>query len=205
VDLYGTNLAASASTAASGSTLPTTLGGTQVLVNGAAAPLIYVSPQQLIFQLPYEAAAGTASVVVVSNNTASAPAPVTVQPAAPFILTYGANRAVVVNPDGSVNAAGNGAAPGSVLVAYLIGSGPLDNAIPTGGVAPLTPLSRETLPTTVSVGGASAAVPFAGMTPGFAGLVQVNFVMPSLAPGDYPMQVTIGGFGSNQPVVTVSK
>ena len=43
------------------------------------------------------------------------------------------------------------------------------------------------------------------MTPGFAGRVQINFVMPNLAPGDYPMQIAIGGAVSNQPLLTVSK
>ncbi len=165
----------------------------------------YVGPLQIIFQMPYETGLAAASVVVVSNNTASSAAPVTVQQAAPFLLTYGSNRAVAVNQDGSVNASGNGAKPGSVLVAYLIGSGPLGNAIATGADAPPSPLSREKLLTSVSVGGSAATVQFAGMTPGFAGLVQVNFVMPNLAPGDYPVQVTIGGAASNQPLLTVSR
>ncbi|HEV2687219.1 MAG TPA: hypothetical protein VGV35_01655 [Bryobacteraceae bacterium] len=43
------------------------------------------------------------------------------------------------------------------------------------------------------------------MTPGFAGLVQINFVMPNLAPGDYPIQVAIGSAANNQPLLTVSK
>jgi adhesin/invasin len=205
VDIYGTNLAAAAVSAASSAGLPSTLGGVKVLVNGTAAPLIYTGPLQIILQMPYETALGTASVAVVSNGVASATAPVNVQQAAPFILTYGSNRAVVVNQDGSVNASGNGAKPGDVLVAYLIGSGPLDNPIATGAFASSSPLSRETLLTTVTVGGSNATVQFAGMTPGFAGLVQVNFVMPNLAPGDYPMQDNIGTAASNQPLVTVSK
>jgi uncharacterized protein (TIGR03437 family) len=205
VDIYGTNLAAGALNAPAGSALPRTLGGVQVLVNGAAAPLIYIGPLQIILQMPYDTALGTASVVVVNNNAASAAAPVTVQQAAPFILTYDSNRAVVVNQDGSVNASGNGAKTGDELVAYLIGSGPLDNAIATGAEAPSSPLSREQLVTTVSLGGSNATVKFAGMTPGFAGLMQVNFVIPSLAAGDYPIQVSIGGTASNQPLMTVSK
>jgi adhesin/invasin len=130
---------------------------------------------------------------------------VAVQQAAPFILTYGSNRAVVVNQDGSVNASGNGDKADDVLVAYLIGSGPLDNPIATGADASSSPLSREKQMTTVSVGGANATVQFAGMTPGFAGLMQVNFVIPNLAPGDYPMQISIGTVSSNQPLVTVSR
>jgi uncharacterized protein (TIGR03437 family) len=207
VDIYGTNLTTTAVNEASGSALPLTLGGVQVMVNGTPAALIYVGPSQIIFQMPYETAIGAASVIVVSNNAASAPGSVTVQQAAPFILTYGPNnnRAVVVNQDGSVNASGNGAKPGDVLVAYLIGSGPLDNPIATGASAPSSPLSREKLTTTVTIGGSNATVQFAGMTPGFAGLMQANFVMPNLTPGDYPMQVTIGSAASNQPVITVSR
>jgi uncharacterized protein (TIGR03437 family) len=204
VDIYGTNLAAAAMLAGSGD-LPTMLGGVQVLVNGTAAPLIYVSPLQIIFQMPYETALGTASVVVALNGAASAAVPVKVQQSAPFILTYGSNRAVAFNPDGSLNASGNGAKPSDVMVAYLMGSGPLDNPIASGAPASSSPLSRETLPTSVSVGGASASVQFAGMAPGYVGLMQVNFVMPNLASGDYPMQVSIGTAASNQPLVTVSK
>jgi len=203
VDIYGTNMAVASASAPAGANLPFTLGGVQVLVNSSTAPLLYVSAKQIIFQVPYQTNIGIASVVVVSNNSASAAALMTVQQAAPSILTYGANRAVAINPDNTLNAAGNGAKPGSVLVLYLMGSGPLDNPIATGSVAPPSPLSREALTTTVSVGGASALVQFAGMAPGFVGLVQMNFVVPNLQPGDYPMQVTIGGTVSNQPLVTV--
>ena len=203
VDIYGSNMAVTAVSAPAGANLPVTLGGVQVLVNGTPAPLIYVSATQIIFQVPYETALGTASVVVLSNTTASAAAPMTVQQAAPSILTYGNNRALVANQDNTLNAAANGATPGSALVAYLIGSGPLDNPIATGTAAPSSPLSREKLATTVSVGGSGATVQFAGMTPGFAGLVQINFAMPNLAPGDYPMQVIIGSAVSNRPLLTV--
>ena len=62
----------------------------------------------------------------------------------------------------------------------------------TGSLAPASPLSQEKLATTVTVGSSTAAVKFAGMTPGFAGLMQVNFIVPNLLPGDYPLQVAIG-------------
>jgi adhesin/invasin len=205
VDIYGSNLATSAASAPASANLPVTLGGVEVLVAGTPAPLIYVSGTQIVFQVPYETALGPTPVAVLSNQILSSSAPMMVQAAAPGILTYGSNRAVVVNPDNTVNAAGNGARPGSVLVAYLIGSGPLDNPIPTGASAPGSPLSMEKLATTVSVGGSNATVQFAGMTPGFAGLVQINFVMLDLAPGDYPMQAAIGGAASNQALVTVSR
>ena len=74
-----------------------------------------------------------------------------------------------------------------------------------GALAPGSPLSRETLTTTVTVGSVSQTAVFAGMAPGFAGLVQVNFMVPNLATGDYPLQVTIGAAASNQPLVAVSQ
>ncbi len=203
VDIYGSNLAVAAAQALGGADLPIALGNVQVLVDGVAAPLIYVSDKQIVFQAPYETAVGTASVVVVSNHAPSNSAPMTVQESAPSILLYGNNRAIALNQDNTLNAAGNGAKPASTLVAYLIGSGPLDHPIPTGAPAPSSPLSREQLAVGATLGGLIAAVQFAGMAPGFVGLVQLNFVVPDLAPGDYSMQVGIGGALSNEAIVTV--
>jgi len=204
MDLYGTNLSTSTGTAQAG-TLPNILANSQISVNGTAAPLIYMSPTQAIFQVPYEVAPGAASVKVTSGGNTSAAATITVQQAAPFILTYGNNRAVVQNADFSINGTGAGASPGSAVVAYLMGSGPLDHPVATGVPTPDSPLAQEVLPTVVTVGGTKAALIFAGLTPRFAGLVQVNFQVPNLPPGDYPLQVSIGGSASNQPLFTVSK
>jgi hypothetical protein len=161
-----------------------------------------VSAGQIICQVPYITAAGTASVVVTVNGVAAPAAPVTVQAAAPNILTYGTNRAVVQNQDYSVNSAKNAAAVGTVLTAYLIGSGPVTPALKGGEPAPSSPLSTETLTTTVSVGGVPASVYYAGLTPGFVGLMQVNFTVPKVAAGDHPMQVTIGTAASNSAIIT---
>jgi uncharacterized protein (TIGR03437 family) len=74
-----------------------------------------------------------------------------------------------------------------------------------GEPAGASPLSKETLNATVSIGGIPAQVLFAGMAPGFVGLVQVNFQLPNLAPGDYPIQVSIGTAQSNIPTMTVGQ
>ena len=65
--LFGLSLASSTAGATS-LPLPATLGGVQVLVNGTPAPLLYVSPTQINFQIPYEALGGNATVVVVSGG-----------------------------------------------------------------------------------------------------------------------------------------
>ena len=203
VDIYGSNLAPAPATTP-GLPLPTTLGNVQVTVNETAVPLYYVSSGLIIFQIPYSTAPGPVLVQVKANGVAGSSASITVQQAAPSLLTYGANRAVVQNQDYSVNGPGNCAAPGSYLTAYLIGSGPLDNPVPTGVAAPLAPLSRQTLTPTAMLGSVAAPVSFAGLTPGSVGLVQVNFQAPDVS-GDLPFSVQFGSFTSNQALVCVVK
>jgi uncharacterized protein (TIGR03437 family) len=156
-----------------------------------------------VAQIPSAILAGNASVVVVSAGAPSAPATISVQASAPFILTYAANHAVVQNQDYSLNSATNPTSPGTAAVAYLIGSGPVSPAIDDGAAASSLPPSTEILSTSVTLGGMPAKVLFAGMAPGFVGLVQLNFEVPTLAPGEYPIQVTIGKVQSNTPVLNV--
>lgn len=207
VDIYGTNLAPASATAP-GFPLTPSLGGVQVTVNGTTAPLYYVSPGQVDFQIPYSIPSGSALVQVSSNGVAGIAAAVTVQPAAPSLLTYvdaaGSTRAVVQNQDYSINSATNCAAKGSYLTAYLIGSGPLDNAIPTGAPAPSSPISNETLTTAATLGSVPATVTFAGMAPGFVGLMQVDLQTPNVS-GDVPLQVQVGPYVSNQALVCVGQ
>src|SRR5438034_1285892 len=66
--------------------LPTSLNGVSVAVNGATVPLLYVSPGQINFQLPYETATGTASATVTSGCGPSAPVAFPVASAAPYLL-----------------------------------------------------------------------------------------------------------------------
>ena len=57
---------------------------------------------------------------------------------------------------------------------------------------------------TAKIGSAAATVSFAGLTPGFIGLVQMNIVVPSsLTPGVYPLTVTIDGQTSNSATIAV--
>ena len=80
--------------------LPTSLGGTRVLVDGRPAPLIYVSPAQVNCVIPSETSTGQIDVVVESPTGATKRGSVTVQPFAPAIFTWdssGSGPGVVVN------------------------------------------------------------------------------------------------------------
>jgi adhesin/invasin len=56
----------------------------------------------------------------------------------------------------------------------------------------------------VSIGGQSAQVTYQGLAPGFAGLAQLNVIVPAgLTPGDQPVFVSVNGVPSNAGLITV--
>jgi uncharacterized protein (TIGR03437 family) len=204
ISIFGTDLA-SATAAASSTPLPQSIAGTSVTIGGKPAPLVFVSPKQINAQIPYEIApASSVPVVVTSQGIASPVSNVAVVAAMPGIFQYGQSHAVVQNEDYSVNADNNPAKAGSHIVIYATGTGQLDNAVPTGSPAGADPLSRPKLPVSVTVGGRAATLEFAGLTPGFIGLMQVNVQIPAMAPGTYPVVVSIGGASSNSAMLTVN-
>jgi uncharacterized protein (TIGR03437 family) len=201
--IFGSNLAGTTGSA-SAAPLPTTIAGTSVTVNGRPAPLVYVSPTQINFQTPYEISPGTASVVVTAAGSSSPSATVTVSASAPGIFQWASRRAVAQLPDGSLVEPAKPAQPGSVIVVYLTGQGALDKPIASGAAAPANPLSQAALPVSATLGDKSADVLFAGLTPGFVGLLQVNLKVPAVGTGDHPLVITIGGVASNPALVAVS-
>jgi uncharacterized protein (TIGR03437 family) len=204
VSMFGTNFANSPG-AASVKPLPDTLNGISILVNNVTAPLIYVNQLQANFQIPFETQPGVATVVVTANGLESQAATVNVSAVETGIFQTGTNQAVVLNPDNSVADSASPAKVGSVVVMYVTGLGPLDHPLPTGSPALSNPLSNATVIPTVTIGGANAVVQFAGMSPGFVGLGQINMVVPKLANGTYPVVVAQGGQTSNNPVMSVTQ
>ena len=146
--LFGTNLASSPASATA--PLPTTLGGATVSVNGKAAPLIYVGPQQINFQIPWETAVGNATVTMTANGVISNAVTVPILAAAPGVFFVSGNpsnrqnQAAIQNSDYSLNTPNNPALAGSPIIAYLTGTGPVTPAASTGIPAPLDSLSYLT-------------------------------------------------------------
>ncbi len=155
--------------------LASSLGDTAVDFDGVAAPLFYVSGGQINAQVPFETSTRTSTRLRV--RYANAPGTTAILPlaqASPGIFT-------VVNADGSLNDPLNPAAPGSAIIVYGTGQGVVEPSLETGDVAPVSPLSRAA-GATAFIGGLSAEVQFAGMTPGFVALLQLNVVIPPEAP-----------------------
>jgi uncharacterized protein (TIGR03437 family) len=207
VAITGTNLA-SQTASFTGTALPTAIGATSVLLNGMPIPLYYVSPTQINAQLPVNTAVTISSVEVVNGVQMSSPASVAIgaaSPGIPFYVLNGVNRASAQNGDNSLNGPSNPAAVGSLMTVYFTGIGPVTNPVAAGQPAPVSPLSNAELQVSVSIGGQSVIPVFAGLSPGSIGLAQANVQVPALAPGDYPVIVTVGTAVSNAPVISIGQ
>jgi uncharacterized protein (TIGR03437 family) len=202
--IFGSNLADSAQQA-TGFPLPRSLAGATVYVNQAAVPLLYVSNSQINFQVPSGLAAGTANMSVTRDGGQSAVFPFTVVSSMPGIFRDTSNHAVAQNAtDNSTNSSSKPVASGAVVVVYLTGQGPVDNPVPDGTAAPDSLLATAAATATATIGGTNATVQFLGLTPGFTGLAQANILVPSLATGDYPLVITVGGYVSASAEISVS-
>jgi uncharacterized protein (TIGR03437 family) len=202
--VFGSNFALT--NAGAPAPLPTSLGGVSVTVNGQLAPVLYVTPTQVNFQVPWEVALGPATITVAVNGGASNAVTVNVLGAAPGLFSSSSGQAIVQNSDYTLNDPGNPAKVGSTIVAYLSGSGTVSPAVADGAVAPTSPLAYANSPSSATIGSSTAQVAFAGLAPGFVGLVQVNIVVPSnLQTGTYPLTVTIGSETSNSATISVTQ
>jgi uncharacterized protein (TIGR03437 family) len=192
--------------------LDTAVGGASVLVNGKLAPMYYSSYGQLAFQMPYEIGNGTAVVQVQRDGLTSNVVSVPVADRAPRLLligvgTYGAiqNQDLSIPmPVGSfpgVNT--HPAKAGDVLTIYAIGLGPTKPTVISGQPAPATaPYAPLTSSILVNFGGGPGGTfvepAYAGLTPTFAGLYQINVqIPPGLPKGALDLIVGFSDSASN--------
>jgi uncharacterized protein (TIGR03437 family) len=186
--------------------LATQLGATQALLAGEALPLQFAANGQINAIVPYDVPANATQQLVVINGPAySMPELVIVASAQPAVFTAdltgaGAGIIVDVQPDGSqfVVSSSSPASAGDAIVIYCAGLGAVSPSVMAGSAASLTQLSYTVNPVTVTIGGQSAQVLFAGLAPGYAGLYQVNAIVPSgITPAsDVPLVLTSAGQAS---------
>ena len=165
--------------------LPVSLGGITVSFDQTAAPLFYVSNDQVNLQVPYEVSGQTSTLMTVFyNGTQAAKSTLSVGKSAPGIF-------VVTNADGSVNGPNSPSPAGGILVVYGTGAGLTSGLLRTGAAAP----ANSTVAATVTIGGAPVTPVFAGLTPGSVGLTQVNVPIPAgtAAGNAIPLQFSIAG------------
>jgi len=198
---------------ATASPLPNELAGTRVIVKDSAnvertAPLFFVSPTQINFQIPPGTAAGTASVTVLSGFGSS---------------SFGTAQIVNVSPGlFAANATGNGLAAAVVLRIRADNSQsyePVAAYDPTSNNFVARPIdlgpatdqvflllfgtgirNRSSLAAVVvQIGSVVASINFAGAQTDFVGLDQINALLPRslIGRGDVNIVVSVDGLIAN--------
>lgn len=213
---FGSNLAMT--TAAANGSLPTTLAGTTVKVKDVAgteraAPLFFVSPTQVNYQIPVGTSPGLALVTIANSSGQQSQSAVQIASVAPGLFT--------------ANATGKGVAAASILRIKADGSQsyesvgmydpaqnqfvarPIDLGASTdqvflilfgGGVRFRGDLSNVK----VKVGGLDAPVSFAGAQGGFVGLDQINARLSRSLIGKGEVDVVLIVDGKAANIVKVS-
>jgi uncharacterized protein (TIGR03437 family) len=179
----------------------TIAGGTRVLFDGVAAPMIYAASGQISTVAPFSLQGHSSTLMQVEFlGTRSAPVSVPVAASAPAIFTAdssGKGQGAILNQDASINSSSRPAVAGSVIVIYLTGAGAMLTPVTDGVLAQATALIAQDA--TVRIGGIPVKPAYAGAAPGIIqGVVQINVTVPiGVAAGNsVPVEVTIGGVTS---------
>ena len=200
ISVYGAQLSAT-NIASSQIPLPTALGESCLVVNGAPIPLLFVSTGQVNAQLPLNMG-GNVSMDIhtpagVSNNfnfvvASAAPAVFlsgTAGPQTGLATVFRAANGQLVTPTNPVQ-------PGDTLVIYLTGMGPTSPQVQAGQQTPPTLLTSVTQAPTLSLGSANLTIDYAGLVPGYiSGLYQINATVPKGTAGgeSVPLVITQPG------------
>ncbi len=214
---YGSDLA-TAILSANSATWPTSLGGTTVSVTDSSgvaqpAPIDFVSPGQVNFLIPAEAATGAATVTITSSDGTVSTGTVQIAAVAPGLF--------------SANSNGQGVA--AALVIQAVNGAQTSSPTFTCGS---TPLSCITLPIAVNsangaqtvlelygtgirgrsslsvvsctIGGTPVEVQYAGAQPNDPGLDQVNVVLPASLANQGPLNVVLSVQGQTANTVVIA-
>jgi uncharacterized protein (TIGR03437 family) len=180
VTLYGSGLASSTASA-SALPLPTSLAGVQVTINGQAVPLFYVTPGQIALLVPQAVSpangVANATVQVTNNGVKSNAVTVYTNYTSPGVFSAGGNAiglAAAQHGDYSLITASSPAKIGEAIVLYGTGLGAVSVSVADGFPAPSKPLATTTDTDYVYLGGMQQSLLFNGLTPGLAGLFQLN-------------------------------
>ena len=208
VAIYGSNFAP-AIASSSIVPLPTSLGGTAVIIGGEKAPLYFVSPGQINAQVPFDLNAGNSyQILVQANGALSTPDSFQLGVASPEIAIYPTTGQIIAQhaADYSLVTESSPAVPGETLIFYLAGMGATDTSVASGAGSPTNPLAHPLAMPTLTLNGTAIQPGFAGLTPTAVGLYQIDFQVPSGTPaGDLPLVVSQAGVPTNMTFLPIAQ
>lgn len=196
ISIFGQGLASGAATAG-GFPLPTVIGNSAVLLGDAFIPLLFVSPNQINAQVPFELSPGNVPLTVWVSGRPSATVSVAVRSTAPGIFTLnssGVGPAIVSTTSGRPINGSNPAQVGQEIQVLATGLGAL---VGGAGQSAITGGPGGEQPTifvpTATIGGQPAVVTSSRAVSGQAGQYWVNLIVPDLPVGDHIIAITSDG------------
>ena len=178
-------------------TLPTVLIGTgvRVLINHLPANIYYVSPTQVNVLAPVSLVTGPAAIQLINDGIAGPVIGITLDPVAPAMFHLSGAVVLAAHLDGSLITLDAPARRGEEVVVYATGLGPtvppaISNRLPDQAARLERSADFRVWLNGVAV--PAVRILYAGISPPYAGLFQINLRLPEDAPLDPEIRC---GFG----------
>jgi uncharacterized protein (TIGR03437 family) len=177
--------------------LPTVLAGAgvRVLINLIPADLYYVSPKQVNLLVPPSIQPGPVTLQLVSDGIAGPAVQITLAASAPALFQLDARNVLATHGNGPLVTEAEPGRAGEIVVLYGTGLGQtvppaLANVLAAGAAPIADPSSFRVLLNGVTVD--RRRIAYAGLTPGYAGLYQINVQLPDDTPANPEIRVGYG-------------
>jgi len=183
-----------------GNPLVQLLGGTSVYTGNRLLPLLFVSPDQINAQLPYDLPEGTHTLTVRNTNLAEVSGIFTIVPNAPGLFTFLHGQkalAVATRVDGAAVTAENPIKGGELINVFGTGFGRHRNSPPDGFGVNEAEGYRLIDPVEILLGNRTLAPEYAGSAAGLPGVVSVRFRVPNELTGENQLTIRVNGVTSN--------
>jgi uncharacterized protein (TIGR03437 family) len=165
-----------------------------IQIAGLPAPVIARTPFQINGQIPADIAPGTYTINITSAYGV-AEQPIQIAAVSPGIFEVTNDVAAIINENGMLNTPDNPARRGSVVVVFCTG---------LGAVTSKGSLNVAQIPAAGIVQGVTWPSAFAGLSPGFIGLYQVNLPVPLSAPPGLNLNLAVQQGNATSNTVHIS-
>jgi uncharacterized protein (TIGR03437 family) len=205
VTIYGAHLSNATQGLAASQSPPPILGGVSVYLGLTAANLFFVSPGQINLLVPYDMQPGTKNLTVIRDGTNGPAVSLALTETAPGLFQLDRTTLLATHADGTLVTPDLPASGGEVIVIYAVGLG---RTVPDMSGEIISPVARPILHSAdlaVVLNNAqvdAGSVLYAGVTPGFAGLYQINLRLPDPLPKNPEIRAWIGSQAS-PPALTL--
>ena len=176
--------------------LPFELNYVRVYVQDQQVPLLFVSATQINFIMSTTQNAGPVRLRVVSEGITGPEITIPLVDSAPALFALAGGYAIATTAEGKLLTVDEPARAGDFIVVYATGLGrtspnPAPGQIPSypGPILALSSLKVLLAGKPVD----PVLIKYAGLTPGCAGLYQINLAVPEGTPADAQIEVMAGG------------